>query len=161
MCGCEGTAKAHSRPLSLSLSLSESRLGGHCGERPGGQTAPHKPPARHCTHPRTHLQILDQDSSVYSQNTARDVHESLAVAKFPQVLPTRAHAHIIQWQQNTKKRVTGMKPMVVRLDAEVRLQQWTLISGSECCNSELQSVYGHVHARTSAVYNHEKHMTSK
>lgn len=68
VCGCEGTAKALSRPLSLSLcvSLCESRLWGHCGERPWGQTAPHIYPQQHSAHKHTHSQLKRDKLHYYS-----------------------------------------------------------------------------------------------
>lgn len=112
VCGCEGTAKALSRPLSLSLcvSLYESRLWGHCGERPWGQTAPHIYPQQHSAHKHSQLKS--------------DINCTIILhASPPDTQPGSSDTHTHTQQHKHKEVTLGLKsPAVDGLNAEVRLQ---------------------------------------
>lgn len=95
--------------LSLSVSLCESRLWGHCGEKPGGQTAPHIYPQQDIAH--TLNKFGGQDSQLHHDYTLKTLLDAYTKARQLQTFHTSCalalthkHTHYTGATTKTKKK---------------------------------------------------------
>lgn len=125
MCGREGTAKALSLPLSLSLSLCARAASGVTVGKDLEDKQHHTYTPSKTVHIRTyihtHTQFGGQDSQLHTQILTHTKARQQQASRTPSPI---SHIYTaLSGKQTQKKGHTGTeRPVVGRLDAEVRLQ---------------------------------------